>query len=343
MAVVAVVLLTLFTSADFSGRSWWWASRSRWSAMERLHAATTTTVGVPRATLTPSAPPPTTPAPTTAAPTTAAPSTAAPTTAAPPTTAVPATVAPSPAAATSTDNTVSNVLFDMDGPHEGPLHGVPSSYSWAQHGVVVDPTDSQNCAALTGWGLIYADANAAEPAGVRVEIKDMESYVFSRSQQRWVRVQATTQIDGGHFAESLSGNASIAADLRTEADGGTSSAMPGGYNLHFWPVGGRASVTPGDIAAEYTTYRVRLIGASAGSAKYLANAGADWWTTLTAPYGTGSNNPPVGQGRFVYLSTNWQSVNFWSGGVYGPSVYPPAWSNGQMSGSNPPLDAMGTT
>jgi hypothetical protein len=238
---------------------------------------------------------------------------------------------------------MSNVLLDVDGPHEGPLHGVPSSYSWAQHGVVVDPTDSQNCAALTGWGLIYADANASEPSGVRVEIKDMESYVFSRSQQRWLRTQGTTQVDGWHFAEDVNQNSGIAPDLRTEPDGGTSTAMPSGYNMHFWPVGSRGSVTAGDVAAEFTTYRVRLIGPDAAQARYLANAGADWWTTMTAPYGNGQNNPGVGQGRFVYLSTGWQAINFWTGGVYGPSAYPPAWSDAQMSVSNPPLNAMGTT
>ena len=44
-------------------------------------------------------------------------------------------------------------------------------------------------------------------------------------------------------------------------------------------------------------------------ARYLANTGADWWRTTTAPFGDGTNNPGVGQSRFTYVTSNWTAIN----------------------------------
>jgi hypothetical protein len=305
-------------------------------------ATAVTTAGTP--TPTPPSPPSSTPNPTTstaapAAPTTSTAAPAAPTTSttsppSPPSTVAVAAVGP------STVNSVALIVSDMNNPHEGALHGVPTSWSWAQHPAVGDPTNAQGMAAMTGWGQIYADANTAEPAGVRVEIKNMESYVWSLSQHRWVRVQATVTVDGAHYAENFAGNASIPTDLRTEPDGGVSLSMVPGYNFHFWPVSGRASITPGDIGAEFTTYHARLIGTATASARYLANVGGDWWRTTTIGFGTGTDNPGIGQGRFVYLTPNWTAVNFYTGGTYASAAG--AWTGAQLTGSPPPIDAMGT-
>jgi hypothetical protein len=244
---------------------------------------------------------------------TAAASVAAPATTSTAAEAVVPAVAAAVVASATTASPALRVMAGMTSPHEGALHGVPTSWSWAQHPAVGDPTNAQGMAAMTGWGQIYADANTAEPAGVRVEIKNMESYVWSLSQHRWVRVQATVTVDGAHYAENFAGNASIPTDLRTEPDGGVSLSMVPGYNFHFWPVSGRASITPGDIGAEFTTYHARLIGTATASARYLANAGGDWWRTTTIGFGNGTNNPGIGQGRFVYLTPNWTAVDFYSG------------------------------
>jgi hypothetical protein len=228
----------------------------------------------------------------------------------------------------------------MDGPHEGPLHGVPSSWSWALHPTIDSAFNNQDTA-MTAWGQIYADANAVEPSsGVRIEIKNMEAYVWSLSQRRWLRVQGTVQVSGGHYAEDFANNASISADWQSEPDGGISSGMVAGYNLHFWPSAGRGSVAASDIGGVYTTYQARLIGANAGAAKYLANVGGDWWLNATIGYGNGTNNPGIGQGRFVYLSQSWSAVDFYTGGQYGAAV-PGAWTDAQLAASNPPIDAMG--
>jgi len=273
-------------------------------------------------------------------PTTLPPATTAPPTTAPPTTAPPSTstTAPSPPASSSL-NSVARIVYSMSGPHEGPMHGVPPSWSWGSTPQVDDAADGMGYAAIAAWGQVYADANAAEPAqgSVRVELRDMEAYVWSISQARWVRAQAAAQVQGAHYAEDFANNASTAADWQAEPDGGASSSMVSGFNLHFWP-GARGTVSPGDVGGVYVTFQARLIGPAAGSAKYLANAGADWWQTTTAPY---PDNAGVGEGRFMYLSANWAAIDFYTGGAYGPSAYPPAWSAAQLAASGPPLDAMG--
>ena len=239
-------------------------------------------------------------------------------------------------------NTLSRILYSMDGPHEGPLADIPSSWSWGSHPEVDAVQPPPGWMAATAWGQVYADANFAtrEPSQgtVRVELKDMAMSVFSNSQHRWVAVESTPQVSGTHYVDNFSGNSSIGADWQTEPDGGISSSLVAGYNVHFWPTGSRASlpIAASDIGAVYTTVQARLIGANVASAHYLLNVGGDWWQTPTAAY---PNNSQIGQGRFMYLSGNWAAYNFWTGGTY--SAQPPGWSDSQMTSSNPPANAMG--
>ncbi len=228
----------------------------------------------------------------------------------------------------------------MNGPHEGPLHNVPSYWSWGSHPEVDDPSDAKGYAAATAWGQVYADADASQPAQgtVRVELKHMQLYVWSKSRRVWLSVQSTVQVGGAHYVENFASNGSIGVDWQAEGDGGISASMVTGYNLHFWPATGRGAVNASDVGAVYVTYQARLIGPNAGSARYLANAGADWWLDASAGW---PNNAQVGQGRFMYLSASWQAFDFYTGGAYGPAVLPPRWNDFGLVASNPPLDAMG--
>ena len=243
-------------------------------------------------------------------------------------------------ATTSTLNSDARIEYSMSGPHEGPLHGIPSYWSWGSHPEVDNPTDSNGYSATTAWGQVYADANAPEPAqgSVRVELKNMQLYVWSKSGQQWLEPQGTVQVGGAHYVENFADNSSIGVDWRTEPDGGISASMVGGYNLHFWPSTGRGTVNASDVGAVYVTYQARLIGPDAASAKYLANAGADWWLNTSASW---PDNAQVGEGRFMYLSTAWQAFDFYTGGAYGPAPLPPRWDAFGLEASHPPIDAMG--
>ena len=250
---------------------------------------------------------------------------------------VPITTVPS---AAGTLNSVATIQYDMDGPHEAAPAGVPTDWSWAQHPVVDNAVPPSDCTSLTAWGTVYAVAGATEPTGVRVELKDIESYVFLKSQDKWVRAQASVQVTGWHDANDFS-NSGLAVNWNSEPDGGISADLVSGHNVEFYPTGARGTIDPSDVAGAYTTVQARLIGPDAATAQYLANMGGDWWQNATVGYGDGSHNPGIGQGRFVRLGTNWQAVSFYSGGGYGPAAYPPGWGAAQLAASNPPLDGMG--
>jgi hypothetical protein len=241
---------------------------------------------------------------------------------------------------------VDRILYSMNGLHEGAPHGVPTYWSWAEKPSLQNATPPAGMSAITGWGQIYADATNAQPANVRVELRNMETYVWSDSNHAWTRVQSAAHVEGAHFVEDFSGNSSIPTDLRAESDGGTSTAMVSGYNFHFWPANGRGNLpNPSDVGAVFTTVQARLIlddpsgPDNRNQARYLANTGADWWRTTTAPYGDGTNNPGVGQSRFTYLTTNWTAIDFYTGGPI--ATAPGSWTQTQLQTSNPPTNAIG--
>ena len=196
-------------------------------------------------------------------------------------------------------NSLDRILYSMNGPHEGAPHGVPPSFSWAEHpelGAVAPPA---GMSAFIGWGQIYSDATNVQPANVRIELRNMETYVWSNTNHTWTRVQGTAHVDGAHYVENFAGNTSIPTDLRAEPDGGTSTGMTSGYNFHFWPAAARAALpNPADVGAVYTTVQARLIlddpngPDNRSQARYLANTGADWWRTTTAHSATAPTTPP---------------------------------------------------
>jgi hypothetical protein len=243
-------------------------------------------------------------------------------------------------------NSLDRILYSMSGPHEGVPHGVPTSFSWAKGPSLQAAVPPAGMSAITSWGQIYADSSDTQPANVRVELRNMETYVWSNSRSEWTRVQAGTHVDGAHYVEDFAANAALPTDLRAEPDGGTSTAMVTGHNFHFWPAGERGSLPdPADVSAVYTTVQARLIlddpngPDNRSQARFLANAGGDWWRTLTAPYGDGNNNPGIGQGRFTYVTSDWTAIDFYSGGPI--ATAPHSWTETQLRTSNPPINALG--
>jgi hypothetical protein len=243
-------------------------------------------------------------------------------------------------------NPVSRALYSMDGPHEGPMAGVPATFSWSSHPVVESVQPPAGWDSATAWGVVYADANDASsepPQGsARVELRDMQLHVWSDTQSAWLQVQGTAPVTGAHYLQDFAGNANVPADLRAEADGGVSSALIAGYNLHVWPSGDRPALpVPGsEIGAVYVTVQARLIGPGASSGRYLLGVGADWWQTPTAAFPA---NAGIGTGRFMYLSESWASYDFWTGGDYSPG--PPGWTDAQMTAHPPqsPFTALAVT
>ena len=233
----------------------------------------------------------------------------------------------------------------MNAAGDGAPHGVPTYWSWAQKPSLQSVTPPAGMSAITGWGQIYSDASNVQPANVRVELRNMETYVWSNTNHAWTRVQAAAHVDGAHFVEDFAGNAATPTDLRAEPDGGVSTGMASGFNFHFWPATGRGALpNPSDVGGVYTTVQARLIldnpsgPDNRGQARYLANTGGDWWRTTSIGYGDGTNNPGVGQSRFTYVTSDWTAINFYTGGPI--AIAPNSWTEAQLRASVPPVNLM---
>jgi hypothetical protein len=202
---------------------------------------------------------------------------------------------------------------NMTGPDQGNPSGVPSDYSWYNEPTVQDgSTPPSNYDSMTMWGQVYLQNGYANTPNVRIEVRDVRSYVWSLSQSQWIQIQQSTAVQGGAYVEDFSNNASVPALTRTESDGGTSVLMQDGYNFHFWPLGERATISPSDVGGVFTEYEARLVEDNPSgpdnlaAAHYVANAGADYWLSTTASF---PNNAGVFEGRFDILSSSWQIIS----------------------------------
>jgi len=112
------------------------------------------------------------------------------------------------------------------------------------------------------------------------------------------------------------------ADVRTEASNGGGISIRyvnygafDEYLYHFWGV--RQQV-PGDYVGFASIYFARKILHDPSSpddrakARLLAQAGGDWWTTLTATFDYFQSSKPMGGNRAKYLSNDWQMIAFHS-------------------------------
>jgi hypothetical protein len=245
---------------------------------------------------------------------------------------------PTTAPVSGTLNTVSTVLSDMRGPSQGQPYGWPllgPALGWN-----VPPAGATR---LQGWGGVWADSSNTFPAGVRVELKNFETYVYSKSKGAWTRVEGTTQVGGALYHFSSTGNTQVPADWRVEPDGGVSATPKSNYALHFWPKGlAPVQINAADVGAVFTTVDARLIG---GSARYLLDVGADWYpaagSTLSAGQGFAAS---VGFSKYVYLSASWQPVSFYTGGpaaTLATSKTGGGWTESQLQATPPPMDSLG--
>jgi hypothetical protein len=232
---------------------------------------------------------------------------------------------------TQTINSVDKIVYDMKCCNEGHPHGVPPSYSWYNGPVVVaGSTPPRGYRAVIAWGTLYADSSNTHVSNVRVEMRNIEFFVWSKSRRTWIQVEGSRVVGGRHFPESFQGNSSVPASLRREPDGGVSVTMVNGYNFHFWPDVGRAAINPADLGGVFTTYEARLIldnptgPDNRAGARLLADAGGDYWQSTTASY---PNNRAAMIGRYGYLTSAWKAFNSH------------AWTEPQVRQHPPPLDA----
>jgi hypothetical protein len=232
-------------------------------------------------------------------------------------------------------NSIDLIVSDMQGDHEGPLDGVNPACKWCFHPRLNYGNDPNRggYSAFQFWGIVYLEAGSTVPENVRIQIRNLRAYYFSKKDLNWHVLQKDTTMNGLHYLDDFSGTP-IKADTRVEADGSKSITMMKGYNYHFWPASAKQKIRidPNDIGGIFTTYQARLImdnpagENNLAKAKFLAQSGGDYY--LYPPTGRGNpiENDDVGMGKFKYLTKDWQSFNMHS------------MSEEQIRRTPPPLD-----
>ncbi|MBR0696592.1 hypothetical protein [Bradyrhizobium lablabi] len=198
------------------------------------------------------------------------------------------------------------------GNSEGFPLGVPTNWSWYKgtDGSTGD-TPPSDFTAVTGWGQVYpqSGATASSNPSSSVQIANFQTWVHLTS-GAWVQVQnqSTNPIDGSHFLADFSG--SSAWKETTLSDGSVSVDAPkSGYNDHFWP-SARGTYAAGTIDGVFVEANMKT---DDPNANLVANLGADWWRSATAPYVDGfANNPSPGMSDWVKLTTDWKTLYYTS-------------------------------
>jgi hypothetical protein len=206
---------------------------------------------------------------------------------------------------------MANIAADMSEKNEGFPHGVPTDWGFAQGPAMGMGNDPNGWRAITHWGQVYEAAEGNPATNSRVNIRNVQFRLLSRSTGKWSLLQSTSTPVGAAYREDFAGQVSKPADVRREPDGTISVTAGGGYNFHFYP-STRASIDPNDVRGILALVEARLIVADPtkpddrDSARYLVSSGADYYPALTGGWGSGSSNPGVGVGRMKYVKPNWR-------------------------------------
>ncbi|MBD2531223.1 hypothetical protein H6G97_17170 [Nostoc flagelliforme FACHB-838] len=202
----------------------------------------------------------------------------------------------------------------MKPPHEEMPRGVPKSYNWATKPRVGSKNPKQ-FKAMTAWGQLYEAAQGNPATNTRVQIKNIKAYYLSKSDGKWYLLQSSTKVEGKAYKEDFSGDINKTADIRYELDGSISAKAGNGYNFHFWPATGRATINPYDVRGMFTTVQARLVVDNPkklddrSKARYLLSMGGDYWLNLTVKWDNWKTNEDFGIGKFKYVTRNWQAFN----------------------------------
>ena len=195
--------------------------------------------------------------------------------------------------------------------HEALPDGVPLSYDWAQ----VSRLDRGNSVpagygAFTGWGQVFWAAGSAGAAQA-VEIRSNQSYVCSGPAHQWSRLQQGG-IEGAAFRADYVGNEAVPARIEGLPQGQTRVSFAAGRAFHYWPGQGRVNLGSEALCGVLVLFQARAVAAdgsplpSGTPAALLIGAGADYWTTTTAPWDNYRTNQGVGLGQLRRLGAEWR-------------------------------------
>jgi hypothetical protein len=210
-------------------------------------------------------------------------------------------------------NSVELIISDMQGQHESRLQGVPDSYDWSQGPRIALGNNPKGLRAITGWGTVNEAAGGNSATNTRVEIDEIRTYLLRKSNNQWLTLQSSIP-EGAAFREDYTDNTNIPASVRREPQGTISVKVGNGFNFHFWPQS-RVAIDPNDIAGIVVTFRARLIvdnpnrADDRGSARYVAHAGADYWTDVAVGWNRHQTNLDAAIGKAKFVTREWKYFN----------------------------------
>jgi len=213
-----------------------------------------------------------------------------------------------------TINNIQTIIDDITKPHEAKPHGVPDSYGW--NSMPRAGAGPGTFTAFTSWGQVYEDIIGNKSTNSRVQLKNMETWYLSKRDNKWHNIQTvTSKLAGAAYREDFAADAHIPGDIKVNSQGVLSVTCGNGYNLHFWPQAGRASIDPNDIANIFVSCQARLILADVNkpddraTCRYILSIGGDWWLDLTAGWDNFKTNYDAFLGRFKYVKKEWRAFN----------------------------------
>ena len=237
---------------------------------------------------------------------------------------------------TNTAAMIAAIAQNTAGNSQGVPAGVPSSWSWYAGYDLQTVMPPANFTACTGWGQVYPAAGAAidTNSAASVSVEGFQTWVLTAA-GAWVELQSQVGLIDGplecvRYAADYEGNVSTALKTTVNSDGSVSMPLPGsGYVNNFWTED-RGVFSGGSVIGIFVTAAVKASDANNG---LIANLGADWWLSTSAPYvASGANNPGVGSSNWIALTTAWQTLYFTSLSMAALQANPP-----------PPLAAVNPT
>ncbi len=215
----------------------------------------------------------------------------------------------SSASAASTEQLQELLATSVELPHDEAPSGVPENWTWGKAGRVNLGNDPGTFRSFIIWGQIYKAAGAKIPIDTKVQIRNLVACSLSKKEPgHWRPIQKSSGVTGKAYVEDFKDDHKVETEVNQLSDGSTAMQFKEGYNLHFFPLQGRVSIDPTDIAGIYVVMEARIIPVPARKIlpNLLISAGADYWLNNSAKWDHFKTNNDAVIGRFRRLSESWQ-------------------------------------
>ena len=210
---------------------------------------------------------------------------------------------------------LAGIYIDGQKPHEALPLGPPSSYDWAV-GPKVGKWNSPpfGFLAATGWGQAFYIKNGAIQRPVSLHIRNFQTFICTITSQgeEWTSTQ-NGKLEGRQFHADFRDNANSIPSKLLQTDAELDVSFEVGKAFHFWPLSGRFALPADAICGWLVVLQARHDHQDAGA--MVISLGADYWSTLTAPWDNYKTNKDVAIGRMRIVGENWKWIGLTTASV----------------------------